>query len=149
MTEIRVTENGPDPAAEWSALLDRLDGVRRDAVVRALRRSASTGWPASRDGVELLVAYALGEITSQQHVAGLLRSWGVPVRTRSNGVVPRRHLPEPQPAPQPESERDPEAEVEPEPRPEQPPARSPREEAVHAYVTGLIDVGEFLRIARS
>lgn len=103
----------------------------------ALRRSASTGWPASRDGVELLVAYALGEITSQQYVAGILRSWGVTLRTRVSGAALPPAVPEPPPEPAPE--------VVPEPSP----ARMPREEAVHAYVTGRIDVGEFLRIARS
>jgi hypothetical protein len=130
----RVTQTSSDPTAQWSRQLDRLDGVLRDAVVAALRRSASNGWPASRDGVELLVAYALGEITSQQYVAGILRSWGVPLDDRVHGAPPRRaQEPEPQP----------------EPGPEPPRVRTPREEAVHAYVTGQIDVGEFLRISRS
>lgn len=130
-----VTQAHTDPAIQWSGLLTRLDDVRRDAVVRALRRSASTGWPASGPGVELLVAYALGEITSQQYVAGILRSWGVVLHRRSNVPVPVEHAPTP--------EREPD-------RPPEPlPVRWRREDAVQAYVTGRIDVGEFLRIARS
>jgi hypothetical protein len=132
-----VTQTEADPEVQWSTQLDRLDEVRRDAVVAALRRSASIGWPASGDAVELLVAYALGEISSNGYALGILRSWGVP---------PPGGEAEPDPVPA-RPEPDPQLDVE--PAPEAPPARTRREEAVHAYVTGRIDVGEFLRIARS
>jgi hypothetical protein len=121
-----MTPTSPDPAVQWSEQLARLDDPRRDAVASALRRSASAGRPASLEGVELLVGYALGEITAQQYAAGIVRSW--------QGAAPT-----PAPAPRPERAPDP---------PEQPTALVGRDEAVQAYVAGRIDVGEFLRITR-
>jgi hypothetical protein len=121
-----VTQTHPDPVEQWSEHLARLDPVRRDAVASALRHSASRGRPATREGVDLLVSYALGEITSRQYAAGIVRSW------RGGGDADPPPV-EPAPAP---------------PSPPEPPARLERHEAVHAYVTGQIDVGEFLRITR-
>lgn len=130
-------QTSPDPATEWAGHLNRLDGARRDAVVAALRHSAATGWPASEAGVELLVAYALGEITSQQYARGLMRSWGGSQPGPAvESVAPRAQRPPPPPEPV--------AEPVAEPTP-----RMSREQAVQAYVTGQIDVGEFLRIART
>lgn len=132
----------PDPAAQWSGHLTRLDDVRRDAVVMALRHSASTGWPASETGVELLVAYALGEITAGQYASGLLRSWGI----GPAGEAPRPSPePSPVPAPEPAGDADPGRTDIVAARP----GRRRREEVVQAYVTGQIDVAEFLRLARS
>jgi hypothetical protein len=124
-----VTQTPPDPSVQWSAQLSRLDDLRRRAAVTALRRSAASGWPASREAVELLVDYALGAITSREYAAGIVRTWAVTADEQSgtNGV------PAPARATVPTSSGGPIG----------------REGAVHAYVTGLIDVGEFLRIARS
>jgi len=124
-----VTQTPPDPSVEWSDQLSRLDDLRRGAVVTALRRSAASGWPASREAVTLLVDYALGAITSRDYAAGIVRSWAVVADEQPEAVV----------APAPAR-----AAV-----PEPPQGPMGREEAVHAYVTGQIDVGEFLRIARS
>jgi hypothetical protein len=133
-----VIQTPPDPAIEWAGHLQRLGRAHRDAVVASLRHSASIGWPASERGVELLIAYALGEITARGYADGIVRSWDT-----SLDVV---DVPGEPPAPEPSA-------------PEPPPVSSPatvagphwisREQAVHAYVTGEIDVGEFLCIARS
>ena len=65
-----VMTNGiTDPAEQWSDLLASLTGQRREAVVAALRSSAQQGWPADREAVRLLVAYANG----QDRRAGLCR----------------------------------------------------------------------------
>jgi hypothetical protein len=125
-----VTQAHPDPIEQWPEHLARLDDDRRRAVEGALRRSAAEGRPASQDAVELLVAYALGEITSRQYAMGILRSWSIV-----------RPDPTPEPAPPPPLPPDPSD------APDQP-ARISREEAVQAYVTGQIDVAEFLRLAR-
>jgi hypothetical protein len=133
-----VTQAHPDPTEQWPEHLARLDEDRRRAVEGALRRSAAEGRPASQDAVELLVAYALGEITSRQYAMGILRSWSI-VR--------------PEPAPHPTLDPTPESAPLPPPTPDPSdapdrPARMSREEAVQAYVTGQIDVAEFLRLAR-
>ena len=124
-----MTQTPPDPSVEWSDQLSRLDDLRRGAVVTALRRSAASGWPASGEAVTLLVDYALGAITSRDYAAGIVRSWAVVADEQPEAVV----------APAP-------ARVA---VPETPQGPMGREEAVHAYVSGQIDVGEFLRIARS
>ena len=124
-----MTQTPPDPSVEWSDQLSRLDDLRRGAVVTALRRSAASGWPASREAVTLLVDYALGAITSRDYAAGIVRSWAVVADEQPEAVV----APAPARAAVPETPQGPMG----------------REEAVHAYVTGQIDVGEFLRIARS
>lgn len=129
-----MTQTSPDPSDRWSAQLSRLDGVRRAAVDAALRRSTSDGWPASREAVELLVGYALGEITASDYAAGIVRSWSVP----DDEPVQQQPV-QPEPAPERDVHQ----------APQQPRVRIGREEAVHAYVTGVIDVGEFLRLARS
>jgi hypothetical protein len=125
-----VTQAHPDPTEQWPEHLARLDEDRRRAVEGALRRSAAEGRPASQDAVELLVAYALGEITSRQYAMGILRSWSI-VR----------------PDPAPEQAPPPPLSPDPSDAPDRP-ARMSREEAVQAYVTGQIDVAEFLRLAR-
>ncbi|MCW2839104.1 MAG: hypothetical protein JWR55_587 [Aeromicrobium sp.] len=122
----------PDPTEQWPEHLERLDDDRRRVVAGALRRSAAEGWPASQDAVELLVAYALGEISSRQYAMGILRSWNI-VR--------------PEPAPPPPLPSEP-SEPPHQPEPSESPVRISREEAVQAYVTGRIDVAEFLRLAR-
>ncbi|MET0467239.1 MAG: hypothetical protein ABWZ87_00730 [Aeromicrobium sp.] len=124
-----MTQTSPDPAVQWAEHLARLDDPLRDAAVSALRRSASTGRPTSREAVELLVGYALGEITAQQYAAGIVRSW----RGDTPAPAPAAAPPEP---PRPPAPSDP------------PAAPVGREEAVQAYVAGRIDVGEFLRITR-
>ena len=60
-----MTNRITDPAEQWSDLLSGLTGHRREAVVAALRSSAQQGWPAGREAVRLLVAYANGEIDAQ------------------------------------------------------------------------------------
>jgi hypothetical protein len=115
-----VTYEVQDPATQWSAELGRLDARRRDAVVAALRHSAATGWPAGRAAVELLVAYAIGEITPRAYATGILQTLGIHDHTIDEPSAPA---------------------------PSVRPVVS-REDAVHAYVTGQIPVGEFLRLAR-
>lgn len=117
-----------DPSVQWASHLRRLGPSRREAVTGALRHSASTGWPASERGVELLVGYALGEITATSYVAGILSSLGF-----SAGDP----VDEPDEAPLPA------------PIPIHGAHRVGREDVVQAYVTGQIDVSEFLRIARA
>lgn len=131
-----MTQGHHDPAETWSRQLDRLAGVRRDAVVAALRHSAETGWPASQDAVELLVRYALGEISARDYAAGIVGTLGIVTdRDAARDAEPVRAAGEPPPT----HTRAPEAA----PRP-----TVSREDAVQAYVTGQIPVGEFLRIAR-
>ncbi len=140
-----------DPAEQWSDLLSSLTGQRREAVVAALRSSAQQGWPADREAVRLLVAYANGQIDAQDYAVGIVISLG----GHEGLVEPRvqQLRPEPQGSPPPlEPHRS-----TPEPAPAQPiapvlsiapePAMS-RDEAVAAYVAGRIPVEEFLRITR-
>ena len=127
-----MTQTPPDPSVQWSAQLSRLDDVHRGAVVGALRRSAASGRPASREAVELLVDYALGAITSREYAAGIVRSWAVIADEQPDAVI----------APAPERASAPET-------PQTTEGATGREEAVQAYVAGQIDVAEFLRIARS
>lgn len=121
-----------DPSAQWATQLRRLDPARRAVVVEALSHSAASGWPASERAVELLVDYALGEITAASYAAGILRSLGFSAPEQPD----RPQAGEP---------------AAPSTAPSTAPARAAvgREDAVLAYVTGAIDVGEFLRIARA
>ncbi len=130
-----------DPALQWSGHLGRLEGIRRDGVIAALRHSADAGWPASGEAVELLVSYALGEITARDYAAGILAAL-----SRQDGRIAPL---DPPPAATSgdvadEIEALPVRDVVGEPGPV-----ISREDAVQAYVTGRIAVAEFLRLARS
>ncbi len=80
------SHHSDDPAHRWSALLSGLIGRRRDAVVKALRNSVDSGYPANADGVRVLVAYAQGQISARQYVAQVLESLG---------FVPAAYVPAP------------------------------------------------------
>jgi len=148
-----MTTGNTDPAEQWSDLLSSLTGPRREAVVAALRSSAQQGWPADREAVRLLVAYANGEIDAQDYAVGIVVSLGGHenvVQPQSPPVdrpwaqqlaeqawaAPQQAAPSPAPpAPAPVASLTPES-------------RMTREEAVAAYVSGRIPVEEFLRITR-
>ena len=72
-----MTTQTQDPAEQWADLLQELNGRRREAAVSALRHSATSGWPASRDSVISLVAYAQGRITAGEYAAQTLVSLGL------------------------------------------------------------------------
>lgn len=110
---------------QWMHHLDQLSGSRRTAVANALRRSSEEGWPPSEEAVQLLVAYAQGQITSRDYARGILRE------ERGESATP-----EPDRVPTPAA-----------PTPSAPP-QIKREDAVQAYVSGLISVEEFLQITR-
>lgn len=151
-----MTNGTTDPAEQWPDLLTSLTARRREAVVEALRSSAQQGWPADREAVRLLVAYANGEIDAQDYAVGIIMSLGA-----HEGLVRQGSQ---HPVEQPWSQRPPEqqwAERPPEQQwtaplqPAAPPVASiapevtmTREEAVAAYVSGRIPVEEFLRITR-
>lgn len=158
-----MTHHIDDPAHRWSALLSGLIGRRRDAVIRALRNSVDSGFPANADGVRTLVAYAQGQISARQYVAQILESLG---------FTPAAYVPPPPPAPQPwhnardadpwrapARTQDPWQDVlsasysPPGARTEQhagstmtQPGQTSRQQAVSDYVNGLIPVEEFLRL---
>jgi hypothetical protein len=144
-----MTNGITDPAQQWSDLLAGLTDRRREAVVAALRSSAQQGWPADREAVRLLVAYANGQIDAQDYAVGIVISLG-----GHEGLVQPRNQPlraEPQWAPPP---LEPQWSA-PQPPPAPPvlsiapePATMSRDEAVAAYVAGRIPVEEFLRITR-
>ena len=141
-----MTNRITDPAEQWSDLLSGLTGHRREAVVAALRSSAQQGWPADREAVRLLVAYANGEIDAQDYAIGIVVSLG-----GHEGLVqpPAPQPVEPEWAPRfveqrwtaPEQPMAPVASITPQPT-------MSRDEAVAAYVSGRIPVEEFLRITR-
>ena len=134
-----MTDGITDPAVQWSDLLSGLSGWRRDAVVAALRSSAQQGWPADREAVRLLVAYANGEIDAQDYAVGIVVSLG----GHEDMVQPlTRHVPQ-RPVERPWAQPLEPAAVSMAPEP-----RMSREEAVAAYVSGRIPVEEFLRITR-
>jgi hypothetical protein len=142
-----MTNRITDPAEQWSDLLASLTGRRREAVVEALRSSAQQGWPADREAVRLLVAYANGEIDAQDYAVGIVVSLGGH-EGRAQQQAP--HVAEPEWAPRVVEQR----QTAPE-RPAAPPVASiapqqtmSRDEAVAAYVSGRIPVEEFLRITR-
>lgn len=72
-----MTTQTQDPAEQWADLLRELRGRRHEAAVSALRQSASSGWPASRDSVVSLVAYAQGRISSVEYAEQTLVSLGL------------------------------------------------------------------------
>lgn len=157
-----------DPAERWSAQLEGIHGRRREAIIRALRDSDDSGYPANAESVRILVSYAQGQISARQYVAQIMESLG---------FIPSAYAP---PARQPESWRQPEPWREPTPRPDRwahdrpaPAAglldfnesrmarepqrsttitqsrRTTRQEAVQAYVKGQIPMEEFLRLSRA
>jgi hypothetical protein len=148
-----MTNGTTDPAEQWSDLLSSLTPRRRDAVVEALRSSAQQGWPADREAVRLLVAYANGEIDAQDYAVGIVMSIGghegvvqpqaprLPRPEHQWAERPDQHLAVAQPAPAQSAPPQPVVSMAPEPT-------MSREEAVAAYVSGRIPVEEFLRITR-
>lgn len=158
-----MTYHADDPAHRWSALLSGLIGHRRDIVIRALRNSVESGFPANADGVRTLVAYAQGQISARQYVAQILESLG---------FRPAAYVPAPRPAPEPwhnardadpwrapARTQDPWHDVlsasysPPVPQTERrdgntmtQPGQTSRQQAVRDYVNGLIPVEEFLRL---
>ena len=150
-----MTNGYTDPAAQWSDLLSSLTGPRREAVVAALRSSAEQGWPADREAVRLLVAYANGEIDAQDYAVGIVVSLG----GHESAVQPQSPPPVERPWAQQLAEQAWAAPQQATPPPVAPAAPAPaasltpetrmtREEAVAAYVSGRIPVEEFLRITR-
>ncbi|KAA1395321.1 hypothetical protein [Aeromicrobium ginsengisoli] len=153
-----MTNGNTDPAQQWSDLLSSLTGQRREAVVAALRSSAEQGWPADREAVRLLVAYANGEIDAQDYAVGIVVSLG----GHENAVQPQSPPPFERPWAQQLAEQSWAAPQQAAPQPAAPAAPAPappvasltpenrltREEAVAAYVSGRIPVEEFLRITR-
>jgi hypothetical protein len=153
-----MTNGITDPAEHWSDLLSNLTGRRREAVVAALRSSAQQGWPADREAVRLLVAYANGEIDAQDYAVGIVISLG-----GHEGMVQAQEQAPPPPVepqwtprpvePQWKAPSQPAAPVAPAPPVASVSSIAPqpaltREEAVAAYVSGRIPVEEFLRITR-
>lgn len=110
---------------QWMHHLDQLSGARRTAVANALLRSSDEGWPPSDEAVRLLVAYAQGQITSQDYAQGILRQERGGCAASEPDRVPAPAAPTPSAPPQ-----------------------IKREDAVQAYVSGLISVEEFLQITR-
>ncbi|MCW2799724.1 MAG: hypothetical protein JWQ70_1196 [Aeromicrobium sp.] len=98
-----MTTHTQDPAVEWTDLLQELSGRRLEAAVSALRQSARSGWPASRDSVVSLVAYAQGRISADEYAAQTLVSLGLADPQTARALLhsvpsPRRTTPA-QPAP--------------------------------------------------
>lgn len=75
-----------DPAVRWSALLDGLRGRTREMVIKALRNSVESGYPANAEAVRILVSYAQGQISARQYVAQILEALG---------FVPAAYVPAP------------------------------------------------------
>lgn len=65
-----------NPEHEWADLLRGLSLPQRKAVLSTLQQSAVSGWPATREAVESLVAYAAGRITSKEYAAQTLVALG-------------------------------------------------------------------------
>lgn len=72
-----MTIQTQDPAVLWADLLQELVGPRLEATVAALRHSANSGWPASRESVVSLIAYAQGRIGSMEYAAQTLVALGL------------------------------------------------------------------------
>lgn len=155
-----------DPAQRWSAQLEGIHGRRREAIIKALRNSIDSGYPANDESVRILVSYAQGQISARQYVAQIMESLG---------FIPSAYSPA---ARQPDAWRQPEPWREPS-RPRQRSVSSPalldfnesriearapergtsttitqsrrttRQEAVQAYVNGQIPMEEFLRLSRA
>ncbi|MDX6277392.1 MAG: hypothetical protein QOJ72_1520 [Nocardioidaceae bacterium] len=157
MTRDGSSEHTIDPAQRWAQLLEGLHGRRREAVLEALRASDEQGFPATAEGVRILVAYALGKISARQYAARILDSLGLvpPPPERSHPTSTFDPLPdlgtwrtdERRPRTWQEPER---SAPKPEPAPWTPVSSraASREEAVHAFLSGRIPVEEFLRLSR-
>ena len=159
-----------DPSQHWSPLLEGIHGRRRDAIVKALRRSVESGYPATPEGVRILVAYAQGQISARQFVSRTLESLGFRPAAYATATTARR----PEPSRQ-SSHPDPWTDARRAQRPSLPlssdlldfnesrskraryaepfsdtRSRQPnRNEAVRAFVSGQIPVEEFLRLQRT
>jgi hypothetical protein len=146
-----------DPAHRWAHLLDGLHGRQREAVLEALRSSAQQGFPATADGVRLLVAYALGKISARQYSARMLDSLGLVPAPPEVSVTSSNYDPLPDFGTWRTDESRPGSWQEPQ-RPASSPAPAPmsamtarvpsREETVQAFLSGRIPVEEFLRLSR-
>lgn len=155
MTRDGSSEHITHPAQRWEHLLDGLYGRRREAVLEALRASEAQGYPATAEGVRILVAYALGKISARQYSARMLDSLGLvppPPAPPSSTFDPLPDLgtwrtDERRPSTWREPER---TASRPDPAPWTPVTqRAPsREETVHAFLSGRIPVEEFLRLSR-
>jgi hypothetical protein len=157
MTSDASSQQFDDPAHRWADLLQELYGRRREAVVEALRASVQQGYPASAEGVRLLVAYSLGKISARQYSARMLDSLGLvpvapePSRTSSNfdplPDLATWRTDDRRPSTWQEPQRMPAAAA---PAPWSPvTSRAPsREETVRAFLSGRIPVEEFLRLSR-
>lgn len=157
MTRDMSSEHHEDPAQRWAVLLEGLYGRQRDAVLEALRASAQQGYPASADGVRLLVAYALGKISARQYSARMLDSLGLAPAPPEPSRTSSTFDPLPDLATWRTDERRPSTWQEPHRASSAPPpapwspvtSRPPsREETVHAFLSGRIPVDEFLRLSR-
>lgn len=157
MTRDGSSEHTIDPAQRWAHLLDGLDGRRRESVVEALQASEEQGFPATAEGVSILVAYAQGKISARQYAARMLDSLGLIPRPPEPTHPSSTFDPLPDLATWRTDERRPSTWQEPErpaPKPEPDPwtpttSRAPsREETVHAFLSGRIPVEEFLRLSR-
>ncbi len=71
-----IRDHFDDPAHRWAPLLKDLSDRQRETVVRALRDSVGSGFPADADGVRILVAYAQGQISARQYASQMLESLG-------------------------------------------------------------------------
>jgi len=131
MTHDTMTYQFHDPAHRWSTLLDGLNRRQRDAMVAALRQSDESGFPATAEGVRILVAYAQGQITAQQYATQMSIALGQRLQPTLEPGPPAPPVVAQTPAPMSAASK-----------------RVSRDEAVQAYVSGRITVEEFLRLSR-
>jgi hypothetical protein len=154
MTRDGSSEHYDDLAQRWAPLLDELHGQRRAAVIQALQASEEQGYPASAEGVRLLVAYALGKISARQYSARMLDSLGLVPPPPEPAHTASIFDPLPDLATWRTDERRPATWQEPQRMPSAPspapwtPRPPSREETVHAFLSGRIPVEEFLRLSR-
>lgn len=80
-----------DPAQRWSSLLEGIHGQRREAVIKALRNSVDSGYPATAEGVRILVAYAQGQISARQYMSQTLESLGFRPAAYGSTPAERQH----------------------------------------------------------
>jgi hypothetical protein len=97
-----TTAQHQDPSLEHADLLQELTASQREVVAAALRQSASAGWPASRESVRILVAYARGRISSREYAAQILVALGYADAHTAAALLP----PSPPPPAQPTSRFD-------------------------------------------
>lgn len=87
----------PDPEHEWADLLRGLTLPQRRAVLGTLERSAASGWPATRAGVESLVAYATGRISAKEYAAQSLVALGYADIQTANALLDSASEAKPEP----------------------------------------------------